>query len=498
MKLLHERMMHSLARYPRQTAVVDEQDALSYEALELRTREFVAMLCALGVGQGQRILLWAHKSVDLVAVMQAALRLGVVYVPVDPLSPVSRLEKIAGDSQAVLVLCTAARLEELAGSALAQVRSVVLDDPASAGYWRNIDTGSSVVPTLAIQPDDLAYILYTSGSTGVPKGVALSHGNALAFVDWACERYSFQPGERFANHAPLHFDLSVLDIYCALNVGATVCLVPESIAFSPRLLTDFIRQHEISIWYSVPSVLMMMMQDGDLLSDIQDTLRVLLFAGEPFPIKHLRDLRAAYADVRLANLFGPTETNVCTAFEVGAIDPERVLPVPIGTAASGNQVWAQKPDGSRCAVGEEGELVVQGPTVMLGYFAKPAQEGPYKTGDMVRQRPDGNYEYLGRRDDMLKVRGNRIERGEVEAALLAHPQVSEAAVLVVGEGMNAQLWGVLVAHTRDALSLIDLKRHCAQRLPRYMIIDKVLCLDALPRNANGKVDRFALARQVEG
>ncbi|WP_025131879.1 L-proline--[L-prolyl-carrier protein] ligase [Pseudomonas sp. PH1b] len=498
MTLIHERVMRSAARYPQQMAVVDEQQGLSYAALERRTAEFAAMLCALDVRQGQRILLWAHKSVDLVALMQAALRLGVVYVPVDPLSPVSRLEKIARDCQGVLIICTAAHLEEIAGGELAQARCVVLDDPTSARYWRSIDTRSSVMAKVEIQPDDLAYILYTSGSTGTPKGVSLSHGNALAFVDWACERYGFKANERFANHAPFHFDLSVLDLYCALNVGATVHLVPEAMAFSPRLLTDFIGSHEITVWYSVPSVLMMMMQDGGLLTDLQGTLRVLLFAGEPFPIKHLRELRAAYPEVRLANLFGPTETNVCTAFEVDAIDPQRLLPVPIGTAASGNQVWAQKPDGSRCAPGEEGELVVQGPTVMLGYFALPEQQGPYKTGDMVRQLADGNYEYLGRRDDMLKVRGNRIERGEVEAALLAHPQVSEAAVLVIGEGMNAQLWGALVPQAGASLSIIDLKRHCAQCLPRYMIIDKMLCLEALPRNANGKVDRFALARRVEG
>lgn len=498
MKLIHERMLHSVTLYPQHLAVVDEQQALSYEVMEQRTGEFSAMFCALGIRQGQRILLWANKSVDLVCVMQAALRLGLVYVPVDPMSPVSRLEKIADDSQAALIICTAARLEELTTLVPGHVRSVVLDDPASAQYWRHIDTHATKVPTVDIQPDDLAYILYTSGSTGVPKGVSLSHGNALAFVDWACQCYAFTAHDRFSNHAPFHFDLSVLDIYCALNVGGAVHLVPESISLSPRLLTDFIRSQEITVWYSVPSVYLMMMQDGGLLSDLQSTLRVLLFAGEPFPIKHLRQLHAAYPGVRLANLFGPTETNVCSAFEVETIDPERVLPVPIGTAVSGNQVWAQTPDGNRCAIGEEGELVVEGPTVMLGYFAKPAHQGPYKTGDMVKQLADGNYEYLGRRDDMLKLRGNRIERGEVEAALLTHPQVSEAAVLVIGEGIQAQLWAALVPHGKARLSLIDLKRHCAQCLPRYMIIDRLLCLDALPRNANGKVDRFALARQAEG
>ncbi len=497
MKLIHERVMHSIARYPQHLAVVDEQHGLSYEALEARTREFVAMFCSLGVKQGQRVLLWAHKSAELVAVMQAALRLGVVYVPIDPMSPVARLEKIAHDCQGVLVICTAARLPELATPELQSLRCVVLDDPTCTHHWRNIDVAASPAPQVRIQPDDLAYILYTSGSTGVPKGVALSHGNALAFVDWACERYAFAPGDRFANHAPFHFDLSVLDLYGALNCGGTVYLVPESIAYSPRLLTDFVRSHEITVWYSVPSVLMMMMQDGGLLADRQATLRVLLFAGEPFPIKHLRELRGAYPDVRLANLFGPTETNVCTAFDVVAVDPQRLLPVSIGTAASGNRVWAQKDDGRRCGIDEEGELIVEGPTVMLGYFGKPPQQGPYRTGDMVRQLADGNYEYLGRRDDMLKLRGNRIERGEVEAALLAHPLISEAAVLVTGEGMNAQLWAVLVPQGEATLSIIDLKRHCAQRLPRYMIIDKMLCLDALPRNANGKVDRFALARRVE-
>lgn len=496
MKLLHECLVRSAREYPGNIAVVDQAGSCSYAELDARAEAYAGLLVALGVGRGERILLWAEKSVELPALMQGALRQGVVYVPVDPLGPVSRLEKILADSGASLVFSTASRLADL-DALERRPRIVALDDPACPLHWSHVELPASASAPEEIGEHDLAYILYTSGSTGTPKGVALSHRNALAFVEWANERFAFEARDRFSNHAPFHFDLSVLDLYCAFSRGAAVCLVPEGIAFSPALLTAFLQEQRISVWYSVPSVLLMMMRDGNLLQSCPDSLRVVLFAGEPFPIKHLRVLREAFPGLRMANLFGPTETNVCTCYEVVAVDPARLQPVPIGTAASGDEVWAEKDDGRRCEVGEEGELIVRGPTVMLGYFGQPAVTGSYRTGDLVRQLDDGNYEYLGRRDDMLKVRGYRIERGEVEAALLAHPRVREAAVIVAGGGMDAALWAFLVPSDGEAVSLIELKRHCAERLPRYMIVDRAKTLAELPRNANGKVDRFKLKALVE-
>jgi L-proline---[L-prolyl-carrier protein] ligase len=221
----------------------------------------------------------------------------------------------------------------------------------------------------------------------------------------------------------------------------------------------------------------------------------VVFAGEPYPIKQLRRLRQGLSGVRMFNWYGPTETNVCTGYEVGEIAPDRDIPVPIGRAASGDRVWAVKDDGSEAGVGEEGELVVSGPTVSLGYWGRPSHgEEPYRTGDVVRLGSDGEYVYIGRRDHMVKIRGNRVELGEIEAALLTHPDVAEAAVAAVGSGIEARLVAFLVA--TDELPLLEVKRHCAERLPRHMIVDAAIFLDRLPRTRNGKLDRLALQRMT--
>src|SRR4029079_17460027 len=225
-------------------------------------------------------------------------------------------------------------------------------------------------------------------------------------------------------------------------------------------------------------------------------LRGLLFAGEPFPIRFVRMLRDRWPSLPMHNLYGPTETNVCTAFTVGAIEPDRTRPVPIGKATCGDRVWAVTDDGREAAVGEEGELWVSGPTVMLGYWGlAPQGDQPYRTGHLVRRLDQENFDYMGRRDHMLKVRGIRMEAGEIEACLLAHDRVGEAAVVVAGEGLSAKLYAFLVGKREEegkAPSLIALKQHCAARVPRAMIPDAVRWLPAMPRTGNGKIDRLKL------
>jgi clorobiocin biosynthesis protein CloN4 len=170
--------------------------------------------------------------------------------------------------------------------------------------------------------------------------------------------------------------------------------------------------------------------------------------------------------------------------------------VPIGTAASGDRVWAVKPDGSAVGAGETGELMVAGPTAMLGYWGRPPLgDAPYATGDLVRLRADGNFDYLGRLDHMVKVRGHRVELGEIEAVLSAHRAVHEAAVVVKGAGTEARLVAFIAANGQPP-SLLEIKRHCAERLPRYMIVDDLRCLSRLPRTRNGKIDRLALGREA--
>jgi L-proline---[L-prolyl-carrier protein] ligase len=490
---LHELVREHARRSPRSLAVAGPDERLTYGELDGEADRVAQVLAGQGVGPGDRVALWMPKSARAVVVMQAVLRLGAAYVPIDPLAPVARALRVIGDCRPRVVVTT----EASAGALREHGISTAMPYPAAGGH--PVPPGRPL-PDPGGSADDLAYILYTSGSTGLPKGVCLSHRNALAFVSWAAREIGARPSDRFASHAPFHFDLSVLDLYAAFHAGASVHLIASELSYAPSLLVDFLADHRITIWYSVPSALILMARDGGLLAQDPATvaLRAVLFAGEPFPVRYLRQLREHLPQARFLNLYGPTETNVCTFHEVVTVPAGQARPVPIGRACSGDRVWAAREDGSQAAVGEEGELVVDGPTVMRGYWGRPPQDGrPYRTGDRVIQLENGDYEYLGRQDGMVKVRGYRVELGEIEATLAAHPEIGEATVVLSGDGMDARLVAYAVPAGPDRPGLLDLKRHCAASLARHMIIDAVRYLDHLPRTANGKVDRRALASRTE-
>lgn len=479
MRLLHDPVRSVAAASGSSVAVTAADGELTYAELDTEADRLGRRLASTGVGKGDRVALWLPKSTAAVVGMQAALRLGAAYVPVDPLSPVDRAVRVIRDCAPKVVITSPEGAEALG------------DEFTTSG----VELGGGPVeplPDVRTSPDDLAYILYTSGSTGVPKGVRISHRNALAFVEWAAEELKAEPADRFANHAPLHFDLSVLDLYVAFLAGASVHLVPQETAYAPTLLVEFLARERITVWYSVPSVLILMARDGGLLTTDLPHLRAVLFAGEPYPVDHLRAVRAHFPDVRLLNLYGPTETNVCTYYEVADVPDHWIHPAPIGEACSGDRVWAVRDDGTPASPGEEGELVVDGPTVMLGYHGSPPHTGPYATGDRVVLRDNG-FHYLGRRDNLVKIRGNRVELGDVEAALQSHPAVSEVAAAVVGAGVEARLVAYVVRAEGHPFTVLDAKRHCAALLPRHMIVDRVHLLPHLPRTVNGKVDRRALA-----
>lgn len=478
---LRDLVSDAAGRFPDAIAVEDDRGATTYAALDDLANQLAHALAGVGVGPGMRVGVWAHKSARTIAGMQAVLRLGAVYVPLDPKSPPARIASIVTQAQ------LHALLVDDAHDPPDDRPAVNLDQP-------RVEDRSPVC--LGDRSDaDLVYILFTSGSTGTPKGVCISERNACAFVDWAVAALRPDRRDRFSNHAPFHFDLSVLDLYAAFSVGARVCIVPDGIAYSPGRLVRFVADRGITVWYSVPSALILMMQQGGLLDTPTPSLRTILFAGEPFPVKHLRALVDSRPGVRFLNFYGPTETNVCTAYEVHELDPARTSPVPIGVAASGDRVWAADASGQPVAMGDVGELWVAGPTVMHGYWGRTPHEGPYPTGDLVRPLASGDFEYVGRRDAMVKVRGHRVELGDVEAALLAHPRIVDACVLLRGEGMHATLVAFVVGDG-DGPTLLQTKQHCAGLLPAYMIPGEVRRLDVLPRTRNGKIDRSALEHDL--
>ncbi|GAA4656474.1 D-alanine--poly(phosphoribitol) ligase [Streptomyces chumphonensis] len=482
---LHALLTASARRNPEAVAVHGPEGPVRYGALDALADRFAAALTARGVRPGDRVVLWSHKGVRTIALMQAALRTGAVYVPVTGSNPPARLARITASARPALVVADeeAARRPRPDGDDTPLVTfSELLAEAREGARVTPYDAG----------PDEPAYILYTSGSTGEPKGVCISHRNALAFVEWAVAELALGADDRLSQHAPFTFDLSVFDLYGAFAAGASVHLVPQEMAYAPAQLVRFLHEREITVWYSVPSALSLMIREGGLLEgEPPAALRACLFAGEPFAPHHVRELRAGWPKVRLLNWYGPTETNVCTSYEVTDADLERTGALPIGAACSGDEVLLDPPGA------EEGEVVVSGPTVMLGYWGREPHRGLYRTGDLARRDADGQLSYVGRRDQMVKIRGHRIELGEIEAAVGSLDTVADVAVLVVGVGLEAELHAVVVPAPGERPSLLHVKRCCAERLPTYMIIDRLHLQEDLPRTANGKLDRPLMTTQIE-
>ncbi|GAA2796495.1 amino acid adenylation domain-containing protein [Crossiella cryophila] len=485
-----EQLLRAQARRTPDALALNAPDGpLTYRELDDLADRLVGALAGLGVRGGDRVLLWLDKSAFAVAAMQAVLRLGAAYVPVDPLSPARRVSALITDCTPTAMITTRERQAELIAANPELTAMPVLSPgklPPRSGTDQSVGT-----------PAELAYVLYTSGSTGKPKGVCVTHRAALAFVDWAVGLLGVHGGDRLANHAPFQFDLSVFDLYAAFHTGASVHLIPEGTP--ARALVRFVREHRITVWYSVPSALTLMMEHGRLLEIADLPLRAVLFAGEVFPLPGLKALRARWPELPLYNFYGPTETNVCTYHPVGWLSAEHTTPIPIGTAACGNQVWALRPDGSLAGPGEVGELMVDGPTLMAGYLGETVgRQGPYATGDLVRPRADGGFDYLGRRDHQVKVRGHRVELGEIEAVLTTHPDLVEAVVLVTGSGHAARLRACVRTRQGRTPSAIEIKRFLAERLPRHLVIDTLRQFQELPRTATGKVDRQRLLADTQG
>jgi acyl-coenzyme A synthetase/AMP-(fatty) acid ligase len=334
----------------------------------------------------------------------------------------------------------------------------------------------------------------------------LSHENAVSFVDWCSGVFEPRQGDVFSSHAPFHFDLSILDLYVPLKHGASLVLIGESVSKEPLALSKIISEHQITVWYSAPSILSLIAQFGKTSEHDFSRLRMVLFAGEVFPVVHLRSFKQQVPRPRYFNLYGPTETNVCTYYEIPAAIPEdRADPYPIGKVCENLQGKVVDSSGGIVARGAEGELCITGPNVMQGYWALPEQTANgflndgngrwYKTGDIVVEEADGNYRYVGRRDRMVKRRGYRVELGEIEVCLYRHASIREAAVVALpDESAGLKIKAHLSLRDTKRPSLIELKTFCSQNLPLYMIPDLFAFHETLPKTSTDKIDYQSLQR----
>ncbi|BCX89879.1 L-proline---[L-prolyl-carrier protein] ligase [Methylomarinovum tepidoasis] len=459
-----------VAARPNAPALREGDLTLSYAGLARRAAAIAIELDRLRLPPGTPVAIDLPRGIDAACAVLGILAAGHPYLPLDPKAPPTRRQAIVTDARAGAVITWENRTE--------------LPTVLPRGEHDAPLVGPSQVETLAA-------ILYTSGSTGRPKGVALSHGAIAAFADWARDLVRLTPADRIATIAPLAFDLSTFDLFSVLGAGSCADFLPDGLTMAPRRFTQWLAARGITGFYTIPSLLGFWACKGGLAEIPLPALRFLLFAGEPFPTPALRRLADALPRAALFNLYGPTETNVCCCWPVDRDRLDSEDPIPIGRPACGDELKVDP--GS-------GELKVRGPTLLSGYWReghlRPAldREGWYATGDRVEVNEYGEYVWRGRLDRMVKIAGHRVEPAEVEAALLALPGVTAAAVVACDTPDAPRLHAAVVGDGTPAALRLALRA----RLPGYMVPARITRLPALPRLANGKPDLEALRRQLTG
>jgi L-proline---[L-prolyl-carrier protein] ligase len=508
-RALHELLDLSAIRFPDKVAVEEtESGSIRYAELTQLSDRLRDRLREMSVRVGDRVGICMRKSGDAVASIFGIMKAGAAYIPTDSTAPAQRNAFIFHNCSVKVVIVESRLVDRLADEfeqlgftpAMIVIEGVGAGLPLRDALSRlDLVSPAAMQPSVMPDPSRLAYILYTSGSTGRPKGVMLSHANASCFVDWCSDAFKPDEHDRFSSHAPFHFDLSVLDIYVSLKHGATLVIVEEQLGKEPARLAPWIADKKLTVWYSAPSILSLMAQFGKLEQHDYSSLRLVLFAGEVFPIKYLKLLKSLWMHPRYFNLYGPTETNVCTFYEVPPLIPEsQNEPVPIGKACPYCEPLVVNEKGSEVGPGEEGELCIAGPSVLQGYWDLPENTAKaflpgrqtrwYRTGDIVIELPSGDYKFLGRRDRMIKKRGYRIELGEIEAALYRHPAIKEAAVLAFPDDDGVPVKAFTSTRDGSRLSTIELKKFCSENLPLYMVPDFFSSLESLPKTSTDKID----------
>jgi amino acid adenylation domain-containing protein len=505
--LVQQYFSESAARFPNKPGVCCDTESLSFREVEEFTNAFARALQAAGVRRGQFVPFFMKKGVRSILSILSILKADCAYVPIDGKSPAQRLKSILIATSAAVVIVddeSQALFEELVPPA---ERPTLLN----VSQFKPLDTAPVESQNLSI---DIAYVLFTSGSTGIPKGVMIPHKAIIDYIDWCVETYALNDKDVVANHAPLYFDNSTFDLYCAFKTGATLHLVHEELNVVLPRLVKWLSERAISVFFCVPSVLTMLLRSRRLKPDSFPNIRHLICAGEVLPRDILSEWMVMYPHIQFTNMYGPTEITVDCSFHIQRGIPDKeALSIPIGKARKNMELFVRTETGELSqAIGAQGELLVRGTSVAYGYLGddertkKAFIQNPlnryfhdplYCTGDLVRIDANADYLFLGRADDQIKYLGYRIELGEIEASLVGIEGVHEGVVVFNNSANESEREIGALVSLLDGFDDSGLRKALEKRLPGYMVPTRIkIASEDFPRTPNGKYDRKATLKIV--
>lgn len=491
-------------KYPERTAVEDNKKSLTYAEYNSISMGIGAYFIKAhnGCQQTEPIAVILPKSHRNLLLFMGILYSGNAYVPLDDKMPVARLTKILENLRPLYIVTNEAVMESLTVAGFDRGKMLLFEDVTGEAPDKDL-----VERRIGRVIDkDPVYIMYTSGSTGMPKGIAISHRSVFDYANWIVNTFNINEDSVFGSQAPFYFDNSVLDIYSCLLTGAKLVIIPDELFQFPARLPEFIDKKRVDTIFWIPTVMINVANSGALDDESLKLthLKRVMFCGEPMPNKPLNVWRKRLPEVLFANLYGPTEiTDVCTYYIVDR-DFKDSDPLPIGVPCKNTRALILTDNNTEAKIDEIGELCILGSSLALGYWRSPEitakaftdnplngnySEKIYHTGDLVYMSEDGLIMFVGRKDSQIKHKGNRIELGEIETAIKGFNGIDNACVLY--DQLKQQI--VLFIETTDgSLSIRSINNQLIKHVPKYMLPGSLVAMEKLPYNANGKIDRVAL------